>query len=71
MTQPLVTSALLRPRVEKLQLRLGTNCTPEPFFHRALLPSALRLPSSDQCEESLTQHGKHFDSLTQTARLRP
>lgn len=33
MTQALVTSIMERPSLEFIQLRLGTNSTPKPFFH--------------------------------------
>ncbi|GAD92867.1 hypothetical protein AFLA_123420 [Paecilomyces variotii No. 5] len=35
-TERLVSSVVSRPHLEKLQLRLGTNCTPKPYFHPVL-----------------------------------
>lgn len=36
MTQTLVTSVMERPDLEYIQLRLGTDSTPKPFFHPTL-----------------------------------
>lgn len=33
MTQTLVTSVMQQPSLESIQLRLGTDATPKPFFH--------------------------------------
>ena len=36
LTQALLTSIMEQPSLEFIQLRLGTNCTPKPFFHPTL-----------------------------------
>ena len=36
MTQVLVTSVMERPNLDNIQLRMGTDSTPEPFFHPTL-----------------------------------
>ncbi|KAJ9213656.1 hypothetical protein DTO166G4_4738 [Paecilomyces variotii] len=35
-TERLVSSVIARPHLERLQLRLGTNSTPKPYFHPVL-----------------------------------
>ncbi|KAE8148748.1 hypothetical protein BDV25DRAFT_141488 [Aspergillus avenaceus] len=36
LTQALVTAVLVQPRLRSLWLRMGTNCTPKPFFRPSL-----------------------------------